>query len=214
MNKQIYLGGTPLIDLTGYATENYVDTQIANVDVTDQLTNYVQKTALDASYGALDASIKSTDASIAGLKSVVAQITGEGAEVTAAIDTFNELKQFVADYTNSNDLSTLISTVKTQAVNDASADAASKYQPKGNYITEADLSGYVDADDVASAINSSIAALDLANTYQPKGNYLTAADLPTNHVAGSGVTNIVTISAADYAALATKSATTLYIVSD
>ena len=41
MNKQIYLGGTPLIDLTGYATESYVDTQIANVDVTDQLTNYV-----------------------------------------------------------------------------------------------------------------------------------------------------------------------------
>ena len=200
---------------------------------------------MDASYGALDASIKSTDASIAGLKSVVAQITGEGAEVTAAIDTFNELKQFVADYTNSNDLSTLISTVKTQAVSDASADAASKYQPIGNYITEADLSGYVDAAAVSAQINSSIAALDLANTYQPKGNYLVAADIAdkvdaaavsaqinssiaaldlantymtkndaSNHVAGSGVTNIVTISAADYAALATKSATTLYIVSD
>jgi hypothetical protein len=174
----------------------------------------------------------------------------------------------VADYTTANDLSTLIATVKTEAVNDASADAASKYQPIGNYVTEADLSGYVNADDVAAAINSSIAALDLANTYQAKGNYLVANDISTfvdadavsaqinssiaaldlantyqakgdyasdaslaaldasvaanyvkindasNHIAGTGVTNVVHCTAAEYADLETKSATTLYIVTD
>ena len=68
MNKQIYLGGTPLIDLTGYATESYVDSAIQNVDVTSQLENYVLKTALDASFGALNASIKASDASITAIK--------------------------------------------------------------------------------------------------------------------------------------------------
>lgn len=222
MSKQIYLGSTPLIDLTGYATESYVQEQVSNVDVTAQLDDYVLKTTLDSSYGALDASIKNTDASIAGLKSVVAQITGEGAEVTAAIDTFNELKQFVADYTTSNDLSTLISTVKTQAVADASADAASKYQPIGSYVVANDISTFVDADAVSTQINSSIEALDLANTYQAKGDYLVANDISTfvdandvsNHVAGTGVTNIVKCTALEYAAIETKNANTLYIVTD
>lgn len=279
MNKQIYIGSTPLIDLSGYATESYVDTAVSNVDVTDQLNNYVQKTALDASYGALDASIKSSDASIASLKSILGQITGDGAEVTTAIDTFNELKAFVQDYTTSNDLSTLIASVRSQAVADASADAASKYQPIGSYLVADDISTFVNAGDVATAINSSIEALNLATTYQPIGNYLVADDISTfvdaaavasainssitaldlantyqakgeylvaddistfitsddistfvdsatvaatyetkndasNHVAGAGVTNIVTISAADYALLDTKSATTLYIVSE
>lgn len=207
MNKQIYLGGIPLIDLSGYATESYVDTAVSNVDVTDQLQNYVQKTTLDASVAAIDASIVNSDASISSIKTILSQITGDGAEVTAAIDTFNELKQFVADYTTSNDLSTLIANVKSQAVEDASADAASKYQPIGNYLVENDISTFVDAASVASAINSSITALDLANTYETKND-------ASNHVAGAGVTNIVTISAADYAQLETKSATTLYIVSD
>ena len=245
MNKQIYLGGTPLIDLTGYATESYVDTAVENVDVTDQLSNYALKSALDASIDAVDASIKNSDASIASIKTILGQITGDGAEVTAAIDTFNELKAFVADYTTANDLSTLIATVKSEAVDDASADAASKYQPIGNYVTEADLSGYVDAAAVSAQINSSIAALDLGNTYQAKGDYLVADDISTfvdaaavsaainssiaaldlantyetkndasNHIAGTGVTNVVHCTAAEYAALETKSATTLYIVTE
>lgn len=207
MNKQIYLGGIPLIDLSGYATESYVDTAVSNVDVTDQLQNYVQKTTLDASVAAIDASIVNSDASISSIKTILSQITGDGAEVTAAIDTFNELKQFVADYTTSNDLSTLINNVKTQAVTEAASDAASKYQPIGSYLVADDISTFVDAAAVATAINSSIAALDLANTYETKND-------ASNHVAGAGVTNIVTISAADYAQLETKSATTLYIVSD
>lgn len=238
--KQIYLGGTPLIDLTGYATESYVDSAVSNVDVTEQLNDYVQKTALDASYGALDASIKSSDSSIAGIKSILSQITGDGAEVTAAIDTFNELKAFVQDYTTSNDLSTLIAEVKSQAVDDASADAAGKYQPLGSYLVANDISTLVDAAAVSAQINSSIAALDLANTYQPKGSYLTSSDLAgyatsddistfitendasiyqtkndsSNHIAGAGVTNIVYCTSTQYAAIETKSATTLYIVTD
>ena len=164
MAKQIYIGGTPLIDLTGYATESYVDTAVSNVDVTDQLSNYVLKTSLDASYGAVDASIKNSDASISSIKTILGQITGDGAEVTAAIDTFNELKQFVADYTTANDLSTLIASVKTQAVEDASADAATKYQPLGSYlvaddistfITENDASVYLVADDISTFVTQS-----------------------------------------------------------
>lgn len=245
MNKQIYLGGTPLIDLTGYATESYVDTAVENVDVTDQLENYVLKTALDASYGALDASVKNSDASIASIKSTLAELTGEGAEADAIINTWNEMKAFVADYTTANDLSTLIAQVKEDAVEDASADAAAKYQPIGSYLVADDISTLVDAAAVSAQINSSIAALDLANTYQAKGNYLVANDISTfvdadavsaqinssiaaldlantyetkndasNHIAGSGVTNVVHCTAAEYAALETKSATTLYIVTE
>lgn len=301
MNKQIYIGGTPLIDLTGYATESYVQTAVDNVDVTDQLTNYVLKTTLDASYGALDASIKDADASITALKSTLAEITGEGADADTVINTWQELKNFVADYTTANDLSTLIATVKAEAVDDASADAAGKYQPIGSYLVADDISTFVDAGDVAAAINSSIAALDLANTYQPKGSYLVADDISTfvdaaavsaainssiaaldlantyqakgdylvaddistfvdaaavstainssisalnldqyakdasladyakstdiaatyqtkndasNHVAGSGVTNIVKCTSTAYAAIEVKDANTLYIVTD
>ena len=303
MNKQIYLGGTPLIDLSGYATESYVDTAVANVDVTEQLENYALKNdistfitdasarqifvldgsvytkeqsneqlevisnainVLDASVKAiqipsldgyaLDASLAVTNSSLATLQSVVAQITGEGADVTAAIDTFNELKQFVADYTSANDLSTLIATVKSEAIADASADAASKYQPIGNYLTEHqsleglattqyvdttfatkndvsafitadDISTFVDAADVASAIDSSITALNLAQyakdasladyltTTAAASVYATKNEVSTN-VSGSGITAIVKCTSDEYAAIQTKSATTLYIVSD
>jgi len=103
MGKQIYLGSTPLIDLAGYATESYVDTAVSNVDVTDQLQNYVLTTALDASYGALDASIKSSDASISAIKTTLADIVSDGS-VDAAINTWAEMKAFVADYTSASDL--------------------------------------------------------------------------------------------------------------
>ena len=307
MSKQIYLGSTPLIDLTGYATESYVDTAVSNVDVTDQLSNYALKTSLDASIEAVDASIKSSDASIAAIKTTLASITGEGAETDTIINTWNEMKQFVSDYTTDNDLSTLISSVKSQAVDDASADAAAKYQPIGSYLVADDISTFVTAADVASqintslgnvytkaqvdasfytkeqvyakpeinnqisiineaismintnsvtlndistfvdaaavatAINSSIAALDLANTYQAKGDYLVADDISTfitgndistfvsatdiaatyqtkndssNHVAGSGVSNIVKCTSTEFAGILEKDANTLYIVTD
>lgn len=278
MAKQIYIGGTPLIDLTGYATESYVDTAVSNVDVTDQLSNYVLKTALDASYGAVDASIKNSDASISSIKTILGQITGDGAEVTAAIDTFNELKQFVADYTTANDLSTLIASVKTQAVDEASADAATKYQPIGSYlvaddistfITENDASVYLVADDISTFVTTNyinhnfgithdagdslyqiqingqyVTVYDnsyIAETFATKSDtvskndasvYLVADDISTfvtatdaaatymtkndasTHVSGNGVLNIVKLTSQEYAALESKSATTLYIVSD
>ena len=212
MNKQIYLGGTPLIDLTGYATESYVDNAIQNVDVTVQLENYVLKTALDASYGALDASIKSSDASITAIKSTLAEITGEGAEADAIINTWQEMKEFVADYTTSSDLSTLINTVKTQAVE----DAAGKYQPIGNYVTDAQVS---------QQINSSIAALDLDKYVKDASlaDYLKSSDAASiyqtkaaaaNHVDGSGVMHIVKCTSAEYSAIENKDAATLYIVTD
>lgn len=178
MNKQIYIGNTPLIDLTGYATESYVDTAVSNVDVTDQLSNYVLKTSLDASIDAVDASIQNSDASISAIKTTLADIVSDGS-VDEAINTWNEMKQFLADYTTASDLSTLINSVKNDAVADASADAAGKYQPIGAYLVADDISTFVDAADVASAINSSITALDLANTYQPIGNYLTNDDIST-----------------------------------
>lgn len=216
MNKQIYLGGTPLIDLTGYATESYVDTAVQNVDVTDQLQNYVLKTALDSSIAAVDASIKSSDASITAIKSTLAEITGEGAEADTIINTWQELKDFVADYTTASDLSTLINTVKTQAVEDASADAAAKYQPIGDYVTPAGVS---------SQINSSIAALDLDQYAKDASlaDYLKSADAASiyqtkndasNHVDGSGVLHIVKCTSTQYAALETKDAATLYIVTE
>ena len=216
MNKQIYLGGTPLIDLTGYATESYVDSAIQNVDVTGQLENYVLKTALDASFGALNASIKSSDASITAIKSTLAEITGEGAEADNIINTWQEMKEFVADYTTASDLSTLINTVKTQAVEDAAADAAGKYQPIGNYVTDAQVS---------SQINSSLAALELDKYVKDASlaDYLKSADAASiyqtkaaaaNHVDGSGVMHIVKCTSTEYSAIENKDAATLYIVTD
>ena len=211
MNKQIYLGGTPLIDLTGYATESYVDTAVQNVDVTDQLQNYVLKTTLDASYGALDTSIKSSDASITAI-----EITGEGAEADTIINTWQEMKNFVADYTTASDLSTLINTVKEQAVEDASADAATKYQPIGNYVTAAQVSSQIDTSISALNLNqyakdASLAdylkSADAAATYQTKND-------SSNHVDGSGVLHIVKCTSTQYAALESKDAATLYIVTE
>ena len=244
MNKQIYIGGTPLIDLTGYATESYVQTAVDNVDVTDQLQNYVLKTALDSSIAAVDASLVAADASINALKSTLADIVSDGSTDTV-INTWAEMKAFLADYTTASDLSTLINTVKEQAVEDASADAAGKYQPIGSYLVADDISTFVDAAAVATQINSSIAALDLANTYQAKGDYLVADDISTfvdaaavsaainssiaaldlantyetkndasNHVDGSGVLHIVKCTSTAYAALDSKDANTLYIVTD
>lgn len=188
MNKQIYIGGTPLIDLTGYATESYVDTAVDNIDVTDQLQNYVLKNDLDASIAAVDASLVSADASITALKSTLADIVSDGSTDTV-INTWAEMKAFLADYTTASDLSTLINTVKEQAVEDASADAAGKYQPKGSYLVANDISTFVDAAAVATQINSSIAALDLPNTYQAKGNYLVADDISTFVTDSSLTTN-------------------------
>lgn len=231
MNKQIYIGNTPLIDLTGYATESYVDTAVDNIDVTDQLQNYVLKTDLDASIAAVDASLVAADASINALKSTLADIVSDGSTDTV-INTWAEMKAFLADYTTASDLSTLINTVKEQAVEDASADAAGKYQPKGSYLVANDISTFVDAAAVATQINSSIAALDLPNTYQAKGNYLVADDISTfvdadtiaatyetkndasNHVEGAGVMHIRKCTSAEYAAIETKDAATLYIVTD
>lgn len=302
MNKQIYIGNTPLIDLSGYATEQYVQTAVDNVDVTDQLQNYVLKTALDTSIAAVDASLVAADASITAMKSTLADIVSDGS-TDAVINTWAEMKAFLADYTTASDLSTLINTVKEQAVEDASADAAGKYQPigsyltaddvyqkpeinnqvqiltsaisqvndavasktdasavsaqinssiaaldlpntyqpKGSYLVADDISTFVDAAAVAGQINSSIAALDLANTYQAKGDYLVADDISTfitgddistfvdadtiaatyetkndasNHVEGAGVMHIVKCTSTEYAALDTKDATTLYIVTD
>lgn len=49
----------------------------------------------------------------------------------------------------------------------------------------------LDAAAVATAINSSIAALDLANTYQPKGNYLVADDIST-FITGNDISTFIT----------------------
>ena len=215
MNKQIYLGGTPLIDLTGYATESYVDTAIENVDVTDQLQNYVLKTDLDSSIAAVDASLVAADASISALKSTLADIVSDGS-TDSIINTWAEMKAFLADYTTASDLSTLINTVKTQAVEDASADAATKYQPIGNYVTPAGVS---------SQIDSSIAALDLDQYAKDASlaDYLKSADAAatyqtkndsSNHVDGSGVLHIIKCTSTQYAALETKDAATLYIVTE
>ena len=197
-NNKIFIGNTPILDLTGYATEQYVNTQIENVDVTDQLQNYALKSAVDTSVNALNSSINA-------LKDVVAQITGEGADVTAAIDTFNELKEFVKDYTNVNDLSTLINTVKSEAVADAATDAATKYQPIGTYATES----YV-ATEIASALVNPNASIGVLNT---SVNAIETALV--NKIDGDGtVTKVVKLSAAAYAALETKDAKTVYIVTE
>lgn len=219
MNK-LYLGNTQLVDLTGYATESYVDTAVANVDVTDQLENYVLKTTLDASVATINSSIQNSDASIAAVKDILTQIVGDGETVTEAIDTFNELKQFVADYTTSNDLSTLIAQVKTQAVADASADAAGKYVRLDALNASIGEVAYGKAH-----IDSSITALDtsIKDTYNKAHIDASVAAIDTsvsaietaltNNIDGDGtVEHVVKCTASAYAAIGTKDPKTLYIV--
>lgn len=221
MNK-LYLGNTQLVDLTGYATESYVDTAVANVDVTEQLENYVLKTTLDASVATINSSIQNSDASIASLKDILTQIVGDGETVTEAIDTFNELKQFVADYTTSNDLSTLIAQVKTQAVADASADAAGKYVRLDALNASIGEVAYGKAH-----IDASITALDtsIKDTYNKAHINASIGVLDTsvsaietaltNNIDGDGtVEHVVKCTSTAYAAIEVKDPKTLYIVMD
>ena len=140
MANMLFLGNTPLIDLSGYYTKGEVDAAISNIDVTDQLTNYVEKVEgkglssndftneyknsldnLPNNYVAKDgnkvlSSNDFTDAlknkldslenfdptninsAISAIEETLGDITGDGKEVTAALDTWAEIKAFIADY--------------------------------------------------------------------------------------------------------------------
>ncbi|MDE5969618.1 MAG: hypothetical protein K2G74_02155 [Muribaculaceae bacterium] len=74
------------------------------------------------------------------------------------------------------------------------ADADNKYQPKGNYLTShQSLAGY-------------LTTTEAANTYQPKGNYL------TSHQSLSGYLKFWKGTLAQYNAIGTKDSNTLYCI--
>ena len=227
MANMLFLGNTPLIDLSGYYTKGEVDAAISNIDVTDQLTNYVEKVEgkglstndftntyknsldnLPNNYVAKDgnkvlSSNDFTDAlktkleglenfdptninsAISAIEGTLGDITGDGKEVTAALDTWAEIKAFISDYQNTDSVASLLSTLESNI---------HSWVEGKNYTTVTELG----LDDYAKTA-------DVASTYETKED-------AKNHINGAGVTNVVAITASDFANLETKDATTLYIV--
>ena len=227
MANMLFLGNTPLIDLSGYYTKGEVDAAISNIDVTDQLTNYVEKVEgkglstndftntyknsldnLPNNYVAKDGNKvlssndftdalktkleglenfdpKDINSAISAIEGTLGDITGDGKEVTAALDTWAEIKAFISDYENTDSVASLLSTLESNI---------HAWVEGKNYTTATELG----LDDYAKIA-------DVASTYETKED-------AKNHIDGAGVTNVVAITASDFANLQTKDATTLYIV--
>ena len=254
MANILYLGSTPLIDLSAYATESYVDAAVANVDVTDQLSNYVLKDGdkvlstndfTDALKTKLEglSNFDPTDinTAITAIQGTLADITLDGS-VNTVIDTWTEIKNFLADYSTANDLKDIIdtveSTVKTWVgnqgyltANDVSTFASesaiavldtSVSAIEADYVKSNDISTFVtDNDASVYALKSEVPTVPTTvSSFTNDAGYQTANDVSTfitandvsTKVSSSSVLNIVSISQSDYNALATKDASTLYIV--
>ena len=247
MANILYLGSTPLIDLSAYATESYVDAAVANVDVTDQLSNYVLKDGdkvlstndfTDALKTKLEglSNFDPTDinTAITAIQGTLADITLDGS-VNTVIDTWTEIKNFLADYSTANDLKDIIdtveSTVKTWVgnqgyltANDVSTFAnesaitvldTSVNAIEADYVKSNDISTFItDNDASVYALKSEIPTVPTTvSSFTNDSGYQTANDVSTKVAsANQSVMNIVSISQADYTALTTKDASTLYIV--
>lgn len=238
MANKLYIGNSVLIDMSSYYTKSEVDTAISNVDVSDQLSNYVEKDGskvlsdnnfTDALKTKLEGLSNfdptSINSAISAIQSTLGDITGDGAAVTSALDTWAEIKAFVADYTNAGDLQDLINTTTSniqtwvgQQGYLTSSEAASTYLTQtdaaSTYVDQANMSAYLLS---ADAADTYLASATAASTYQPIVTGLDATVVTKANGAvqnGGGVASIVKISASDYAAIVTKDANTLYIVED
>lgn len=162
MANILYLGSTPLIDLSGYATKldtsifastSYVDDAVAAVDVSEQLSDYVLKDGdkvlstndfTDALLSKLNGLSNYDDTSVTAalnaVKSTLADITTDGS-TDAILNTWSEIKNFIADYTTANDLKDVIDTVESNI---------QTYVNNQGYLTSADLSGYLTSVDAST----------------------------------------------------------------
>ena len=258
MANILYLGSTPLIDLSAYATTSYVDTAVSNVDVTDQLSNYVLKDGdkvlsdnnfTDALKSKLDnlSNFDPTDISTAlsTIQSTLADITDDSEEaVQSTIDTWTEIKNFLQDYDNTDSLSSIISATSSQIQTWVGQQGFLKANDVSTFVTQNDLQGATTAIGVLdTSVNAIEADVNVIKADYVKSNdistFITAADVPTVPTTVSSFTNdagyytatdvandtstkvestnksvmnILSISQADFNALATKDPSTLYIV--
>lgn len=194
MANKLFLGAKALIDLSGYYTKAETDAAIKNVDVSDQLGNYVLKDGdkvlsendfTDALKKKLDglSNYDDTDvrSAISAVQSTLSTLTGDGKAATAAIDTFKEIEAFLAAYTNQDSLTKLLSDLKTE-------------------------------------IETWVGAQGYSKTAFDSTSYYTKAEVDEktkDGVKGDGtVAKVVALTTAQYADLATKDAKTLYVISD
>ena len=144
MANILYLGSTPLIDLSGYATKldtsifastSYVDAAVDAVDVSEQLTGLVEKELVEGSdsrYKVLsdnnftDALLTklntlanyddtSVTQAIALINTTLSDLTTDSSTVTEVIDTFEEIKSFLSDYDTNDKLKSIIDAATTSA---------------------------------------------------------------------------------------------------
>lgn len=233
MANILYLGSTPLIDLSGYATTNYVDTAVSNVDVSDQLSNFVEKEeGMGLSQNSFTDSLKtkleslenyddtSVTQALNAVKATIADITLDGS-VNTVIDTWTEIKNFLADFTTANDLKDVIDTVESTVETWVEAKGYLNGNDTSIYALKTEIptvpttvssftndAGYLVANDVSTKLEANdISTFITANDVSTK---LEANDVSTK-VTSTQVTNIVMCSSTDYAGL-TPDASTLYIV--
>lgn len=238
MANKLYIGNSVLVDLSNYYTKSETDTAISNVDVSDQLDDYVQKDGskvlsdnnfTDALKTKLEGLSNfdptNINSAISAIQSTLGDITGDGAAVTSALDTWAEIKAFVSDYTNVNDLQDLINTTTSniqtwvgQQGFLTSTAAASTYLSQSDasstYLTQLDAEAnylpfdtdYISLEDATNLFLSQ----DTADAM-----YLTQADAAADYINNSGgVTAIVKLTQSEFNALASKDSGTLYIVED
>jgi hypothetical protein len=170
------------------------------------------------------------------IQSTLADITDDSsAAVQSTIDTWAEIKNFLSDFDTTDSLSSIISTTSSQIQtwvgqqgflksNDVSI-YLTKTDASTNYVKKTDFSTVEDSLAVAAAaitvLDSSVSALassiptvpTTVSSFTNDAGYQTANDVSTKvGSANQSVLNIVSISQADYTALTTKDASTLYIV--
>lgn len=141
-----------------------------NIDKLSQ-TVTANKTASDKAISDVSAAVKSETARATAKESSL-----EGSLSTTNSNLEAEIKRAkAAESANSTAITNEITRAKAaeaKALSDAKSDAASKYQPKGNYLTShQDISGKLDK---TTASQTYLTKTDASATYQPKGNYLTS----------------------------------------
>ena len=215
--SKLYLGSTVLLNMDNYysKSESYnkseVDAAVAAVDCSDAIAE-LEEGKVDKEEGKSLTSNDFTDALLSKLNGLsnyddtdistrvstlaasLDALVGES-DVTDAIDTFNEIKEFLADYENTDSLVNLLATTENNV---------KSWVNQQGYVTEASLT-----------LDEYLKITDASAIYAKKEDVEDQIEEATaSLVVGDGVLGIKKCTSAEYALISPKVATTLYVVTD